>query len=345
VDTGNGKIYGYMATGPNGEGAGNAGDFAWFASNSGVQPGHHQKDFNAYYPPVDPPFDGGAAFPATGVSITTTNYTYGNQLITTNVYPDPLPAGGVSARTTNYTTVSYPTNATSGVVTNTSFTSSKTAPAAGTYIGNVVTRVVTSGPPSSRGTWYDFQQITSYSYPATVYSYLLNTTNFTTSTKKYTYALYTGAYQMNSLVMSSTETIIILGNATLYVVGDISMTGQSQLIIAPGGSLKLYVGGATTKFAGGGIMNETGDSAKFTYYGLPSNTSVTVAGNASFTGTIYAPDADLTLSGGGNNIYDLVGATVTKTTKMNGHFKFHFDEKLRRIPGPIRYRVASWNEI
>jgi hypothetical protein len=344
VNTGNGKIYGYMSTGPNGSGAGNAGTFAWLAANSGIQPGHYQKDFNVYYPDVEAPFNGGAAFPQTGVSLTTTNYTYGNQLITTNVYPHPLPAGGVSSRATNYTSASYPTNATS-VVTNTAFASSKTQPAPGTYIGNVVTRVVTSGPPSGRGTWYDFQKITGYTYPATVYTYTLNTTNFTTSTTTYSYALYNGAYQMSSLMMSASEKMIILGNATLYVVGDISLTGQSQITIAPGGSLKLYVGGANAKFAGAGIMNESGDATKFSYLGLPSNTSIAINGNASFTGTFYAPNADLSLNGGGNDIYDLVGATVTKTTSMHGHFKFHYDEKLATLAGPVRYRVASWNEL
>jgi hypothetical protein len=131
----------------------------------------------------------------------------------------------------------------------------------------------------------------------------------------------------------------------LYVTGDVSMTGLAQLIIAPGASLKLYVGGTTAHFAGNGILNQSGDTTKFSYYGLPNNTNLDLSGNAAFTGTFYAPNANMALNGGGNDIYDLIGASVTKTVSMHGHFKFHYDEKLGRIAGPVRYRAASWNEL
>lgn len=344
IDTGGGKIYGYIATGPNGDVDANVGSFGYLASNTGTEAGHHQTDLNAYYPPAEPPFEGGASFPQTGVTIVTTNYNYGTIFVTTNVYPSPAPASGVTTRTTNYTTATYPLGQT-GVTTNTTFTSSQTAPAGGTYVGNVVTRIVTSGPPAARGTWYDYQVITGYSYPATVYTYAVNTTNYTTTEVKYDYALGTGNYQMTTLNMSGSAKMIVRGDAVLYVLGNLSFTGQSELIIAPGASLKLYVGGPSANFAGNGINNLTADATKFSYYGLPGNTSVSISGNASVTGVIYAPNADLTLSGGGKDSYDLVGATVTKSVKMNGHFKFHYDEFLSTIEGPVRYRAASWNEI
>jgi hypothetical protein len=42
---------------------------------------------------------------------------------------------------------------------------------------------------------------------------------------------------------------------------------------------------------------------------------------------------------------DLIGASVTGSVAMMGHFNFHYDERLGRIAGPIRYRAASWNEL
>ena len=67
-------------------------------------------------------------------------------------------------------------------------------------------------------------------------------------------------------------------------------------------------------------------------------------GNAAFTGAIYAPQAAFSLGGGGNDAYDFVGASVTKTVKMNGHFNFHYDENLRRI-GPSRgFLPTRWME-
>lgn len=343
IDTGGGKVYGYMATGPTGNATGNAGDFPWFVSHSGTQPGHYQKDLNVYYPPVNPPFNGGAATPSSG-TVVTTNYSVGSITVVTNVVPFPVPPLGYSTRITNYTQTAYPVGK-SPITTNTSFTSSKTFPTAGTYLGNIVTRVVTSGPQSGRGTWYDYQAITSYSYPAAIYTYMLNVTNFTTTSASYDYVLGDGNYQLTSLSLSGQGKMLVKGNATLYVTGDLSMTGQSTLTIAPNANFKLYVGGSSAHFAGNGILNQSGDTGKFSFYGLPNMTSMDLSGNAAFTGTIYAPSADFALNGSGTTDYDLVGASVTKTVSMHGHFHFHYDEKLGRTAGPVRYRAASWNEL
>jgi arabinogalactan endo-1,4-beta-galactosidase len=51
-----------------------------------------------------------------------------------------------------------------------------------------------------------------------------------------------------------------------------------------------------------------------------------------------------TLGGGGNDKKDFIGASVTKSVKMNGHFNFHYDEYLRTI-GPGRgYIPIAWAE-
>jgi hypothetical protein len=131
----------------------------------------------------------------------------------------------------------------------------------------------------------------------------------------------------------------------LYVTGNFSMSGQSYFKISPGASLKLYVGGSSASLGGQGVLNEAGNAANFSYHGLPGNTSLSLSGNAAFTGTIYAPNADFSLGGGGNNNYDFVGASVTKTATMNGHFNFHYDENLARV-GPAKdFIVTSWNEM
>jgi hypothetical protein len=93
--------------------------------------------------------------------------------------------------------------------------------------------------------------------------------------------------------------------------------------------------GSTFNVAGNGIVNDNGNPSSFYYFGLPGNTNIQLAGNGGFVGTIYAPQADLALGGGGNSIYDFIGASVTKSVKMNGHFNFHFAEHLKRI-GPFR---------
>jgi len=136
----------------------------------------------------------------------------------------------------------------------------------------------------------------------------------------------------------------VTGHVVVYVPagGTFSFTGGSGITLAPGASLTVYVGASSATI--GGVVNP-GSALNFSYYGLASNTSISMNGNGEFAGTIYAPQANLSLGGGGNNNMDFVGSCVTGTVTLNGHFKFHYDEALSRR-GPAReYIVQTWNEI
>lgn len=162
----------------------------------------------------------------------------------------------------------------------------------------------------------------------------------------YAVVVGTGNYQTTSLALTGNggnATMLVTGTAAVYVSGDVSLTGQSKIIIAPGAHLDLYVGGSAS-FGGNGVLNLNSSAFAFGYWGLNSNTSVSLSGNASFTGTFYAPYAAVTLGGGGNNTYDFVGALVASSIKLNGHYNFHYDEALGKF-GPRRgYTIISWNE-
>ena len=112
---------------------------------------------------------------------------------------------------------------------------------------------------------------------------------------------------------------------------------------ANAGQLTVYMTGASSSIGGNSTV-DSGNAANFTYYGLPSNTSITYGGNSSFVGVIYAPSADLTLNGGGNNV-GLIGASTTKTVRMNGHYDFHFDENLLNVSPSRGYLMNSWTEL
>lgn len=161
----------------------------------------------------------------------------------------------------------------------------------------------------------------------------------------YNYVLGNGKYQLSTLSMSGSSKMVVTGNAILYVPGDVSISGTAFIEIRPGGSLKLYVGGASASLGGNGVLNKAGNAINFFYYGLPSNTSLDVTGNGTFTGVIYAPNADLSLSGSGSTDTDFVGASISRTVLMNGNFKFHYDEALAKYGAPRAYVVTSWNEM
>ena len=62
---------------------------------------------------------------------------------------------------------------------------------------------------------------------------------------------------------------------------------------------------------------------------------------------LVAPNADLKMNGGGNSDQDFCGSLMVNNVRLNGHFKFHWDEALGRMNSnnDARYLVKSWNEI
>ena len=88
-------------------------------------------------------------------------------------------------------------------------------------------------------------------------------------------------------------------------------------------------------------MNTPGFAKNFSLYGLPSCTQLSYNGNAQFIGTIYAPQAAVSLGG----TTDAMGAFVVNSMALNGSLGIHYDEALRGNPKEGRYLVASWQEI
>lgn len=161
----------------------------------------------------------------------------------------------------------------------------------------------------------------------------------------YTYLLPEGDFVLSTLRLSGTNAVRVAGNVRLYVAGDILIGGEASIQIEPGASLTLYAAGARTSIGGSGILNGTGYAQNFSYIGLDTNTRVDIGGNADFVGTLYAPNAALSLGGGGDTVYDFIGALVANTITMNGHYSFHYDEALAGFPTPGHYTVTSWNEF
>lgn len=142
-----------------------------------------------------------------------------------------------------------------------------------------------------------------------------------------------------------------LTNVTLIVYAQVfnptsitlagGMTNASTLTIyddppLPGGSISLS--GNNT---GGAVAARP---VNFILYGLPNLNSVTLGGNSAFIGAIYAPEAVLTLNGGGN-ADNLQGAAIVKSATMNGHYGFHYDEALGKL-GPAKgFTANSWQEL
>lgn len=150
--------------------------------------------------------------------------------------------------------------------------------------------------------------------------------------------LGTDYYQMPSLNLSKdTHPLVVNGKATLWVTGNLTVSGNGIIQLLPGASLTLYVGGVVS-LGGEGVANGSGLPSQFTIVGLASCTNVTYGGKAVFIGGINAPQADVTMAGTST----LFGAVIAKSFTSVGVSSVHYDEAMARARNLL---VARWREL
>ena len=153
--------------------------------------------------------------------------------------------------------------------------------------------------------------------------------------------LTSGTYVINgSLSLNSQQQVLVTGDVILVVKNNLSVGGQAQIVIAPSGNLQLFCSGNDASIAGGGLVNQSTDPHRFTYYGTKTNNKLSLAGSADFYGVIYAPYTDLTVAGGAV----IYGGTVSQSVKATGGFTLHYDQCLSN-GGQGRYIVTQWDEM
>jgi len=139
--------------------------------------------------------------------------------------------------------------------------------------------------------------------------------------------------------------------AQIVVPGDISTSGQGAIIIDPGVNLRIFVMG-DVNITGNGFINDN-SPLNLQLYGVdrPPNAdgspqtpgTIKIAGNGGFSGTVYAPSYNVTMTGGGATD-NLFGAFVGWTVSMSGIQAVHYDEALADGGLISDYKVVSWLE-
>jgi hypothetical protein len=153
-----------------------------------------------------------------------------------------------------------------------------------------------------------------------------------------------GMYKISSISLSgNNSTLAINGHVVLYVTGTIGISGKGGIILGSGASLTVYVAG-NVSLSGNGVVNASGSDLNAQFYGLPTSSSWSVNGNGVWNGTIYAPQADMSLNGGGSR-GDASGAIVANSITLSGHVAFHYDEHLKSGGPSDGFVVASWQEL
>jgi hypothetical protein len=90
-----------------------------------------------------------------------------------------------------------------------------------------------------------------------------------------------------------------------------------------------------------------GQASDLQLYGIepPANSSkhVSLGGNGQIIASVYAPDHDVSINGGGSNGH-VFGSVVGKTVIMTGVTNLHYDEALGATGIINNYKIVSWFE-
>jgi len=163
-----------------------------------------------------------------------------------------------------------------------------------------------------------------------------------------TQTINAGDYKFDSIDLSGENKVTIIGPSNIYLTsgGSLELSGQSEVIIsdASTGAVNIYADGDVT-ISGQGVANQTTIPSNFIIFGTGTGSrDITFTGQADFYGAIYAPTAEMTISGQG----ELFGAFSGESVTMSGQAKIHYDEALGRLDlglGSGRFIIQSWQEI
>ena len=129
---------------------------------------------------------------------------------------------------------------------------------------------------------------------------------------------------LGNVVMNAGSVIHV--NAGTYVINSLSQNGNAQLVVDSGPVIIQVAGVGQTipvTINGNGLVNMTYKPANLEFIYAGTGTFKLNGGSAT-SALFYTPNADTTISGGG----DLYGAIVTKTLKDTGGAVIHYDRSL-----------------
>jgi hypothetical protein len=173
-------------------------------------------------------------------------------------------------------------------------------------------------------------------------------------------AEYPKYYALDGISLGGSERLVISGHVVLVMSDDIKVKGSGEIYLDDtanaaelpedqGSSLHIY-SAHDIDIGGNGVTNN-GAPADFKVYGTAAmdgddaGQDIKIAGNGQLAASVYAPNADVTLNGGGTD-GDVLGGVVALTAKLTGGSVFHFDEALRGIiDDDGTYTVSSWLEM
>lgn len=153
--------------------------------------------------------------------------------------------------------------------------------------------------------------------------------------------------------VTASGALTITGSGTLriYVDGKTTVSGSGKIQISPSPStadlkVEIYVNDKVN-IAGSGVLNNTYRAANCAILGTTNCTDVSITGNSGYIGTVYAPQADVDLTGSSIAMGAFLGGSV----KFSGNTRYYIDESLIGEPtggssdSTKPYKLTGWTEL
>ncbi len=134
---------------------------------------------------------------------------------------------------------------------------------------------------------------------------------------------------------------VVTFNGGTYFYHDFSKGGSSEMDVPLGAVVQIYVSG-TLSVSGGGFVNPNNTSNNLQIWGCGTDaTDWSINGNSAVYMTVYAPNHDLTISGGGDRFGSFTAAYLTKT----GSGLVEMDFTLASPTGVFVVVGGSWTQL
>jgi hypothetical protein len=144
------------------------------------------------------------------------------------------------------------------------------------------------------------------------------------------YYFCTGATVSNTTVPTG-KNVVIVGTATGMGSG-LTLQGTASCII--------YIDGPVSCT---GVINNGSWAGALRIF-TTTSAACTIGNNGQIIACLYAPNAQLTASGGGNSGM-LVGYFLAKTITTTGHMDFHYDEALQPLSDGNPWELTQWLDL
>lgn len=141
-----------------------------------------------------------------------------------------------------------------------------------------------------------------------------------------------------NLKVTKDKTVVL--QSGIYLFNDITMDLNSQLVIAPGANVQIYMTGDLT-MRNKSMINHNGKPANLELYSMGSK--FIMEQSTEFTGVVVAPNVNFSL----NQYVDFYGALLSNTIDLRNNPRFHYDRSLYNVKRGTTGRMiqVAWREL